>query len=73
MKELVGTTIYAATVEKNSEILRTVLEWYIDNKAKVSRVCFGCHKKYLDFWDPPTNKKKKSDNFTNGVFGIKIG
>jgi len=35
MKELVGTTIYAATVEKNSEILRTVLEWYHDNKAKV--------------------------------------
>ena len=28
---------------------------------------------FSDFWDLPTNKKKKSENFTNGVFGIKIG
>ena len=28
---------------------------------------------FLDFWDPPTNKKKKRENFTFGVLGIKIG
>ena len=35
---------------------------------------FRYHKKiFLDFWDPPTTKKKKSENFTCEVLGIKIG
>ena len=28
---------------------------------------------FLDFWDPPTIKKKKYENFTYGVSGIRIG
>ena len=29
--------------------------------------------KFWDPWDPPTTKKKKIENFTYGVLGIKIG
>ena len=40
-------------------------------------IIFRYHQKYLRFLGPsgtpPTTKKKKSENFTYGVLGIKIG
>ena len=58
---------FLALINKSSYKLyyKNQLKYFLDIIKTIFR--------FLDPHDPPTNKKKKNENFTYGVLGIKIG